>query len=313
MSDLQLLLDEYLATRRALGARLELPGRLLKRFAAFVVQQEAGFITTELALRWATEPNNAQPAQWANRLGMVRRFACYANAVDPRHEVPPQGLLPCQYRRRQPYIYTDREIADLIAAAQVLSGVTGLRPLTYATLLGLLTVTGLRTSEVLSLDRDDVDLAQGIVTVRNSKFGKSRQIHLHPSTRQALRRYTDQRDRLCPNPRGPGFFLAECGTRITQWALRWTFAKLSRQTGLRGPSKSHGNGPRLHDMRHRFAVNMLLRWYRGGVDVERHLPHLATWLGHVHVSDTYWYLTATPELMQLAARRLDRIARRALP
>ena len=310
MTDLQLLLDEYLATRRALGARLELSGRLLKRFVAFVVQHEAAFITTECALQWATEPRDAQPAQWANRLGDVRRFACYANAVDSRHEIPPQGLLPYQYRRRQPYIYSDTEIADLIAAAQGLSGTTGLRPLTYATMLGLLTVTGMRVSEVLNLDRDDVDLTHGVVTVRDSKFGKSRQIHLHQSTRQALSHYAIQRDRLCSNPHGPGVFLAECGTRITQWALRRTFAKLSKQTGLRGPSKSHGKGPRLHDLRHRFAVNTLLRWYRDGVDVERHLPRLATWLGHAHVSDTYWYLTATPELMQLAARRLDRIARR---
>ena len=311
MNDLQYLLDEYLATRRALGAKLKSSGRLLKRFIAFAVQHETALITTELALRWATEPCHAQPAQWANRLGMVRCFARYANAVDPRHEVPPQGLLPYRYRRRQPYIYSDREIADLIAAARELSGTTGLRPLTYATLLGLLAVTGIRISEALNLDRDDVDLGHGVLTVRDGKFGKSRHIAIHESTQRALNRYVTQRDGLCPNPPDPGFFVAERGIRITEWALRWTFAKLSRHTGLRGPSKSHGHGPRLHDIRHRFAVNTLLRWYRDGVDVERHIPRLATWLGHARVSDTYWYLTATPELLQLAARRLDRIARRS--
>ena len=227
MNDLQPLLDEYLATRRALGARLELSGHLLKRFIAFAGQNEAAFITTELALRWATEPRHAQPAQWANRLGMVRRFARYANAVDPRHEVPPQGLLPYRYRRRQPYIYSDREIADLIAAARKLAGSTGLRPLTYTTLLALLTVTGMRISEVLNLDLDDVDLVHGVLTVRNSKFGKTRNIPLHESTRLALSRYAVRRDRLCPNPRDPGFFLAERGTRITEWTLRRTFANLS--------------------------------------------------------------------------------------
>ena len=313
MNDLQLLLDEYLATRRALGARLDLSGRLLARFVAFLAQHEAPFITTELALQWATEPRDAQPAQWSNRLGMARGFAGYANGVDGRHEVPPQGLLPDRYRRRQPYLFSAKEIDDLIAAAQRLSGNSGLRPLTYAAILGTLAVTGMRMSEALNLDRDDVDLAHGVLTVRNSKFAKSRQIPVHASTRQALSDYAARRDRLCPTPCAPAFFLAERGPRITQWALRWTFAKLSIQTGLRAPSASHGHGPRLHDMRHTFAVSTLLRWYREGVDVERRIPRLATWLGHVKVGDTYWYLTASPELLQLAARRLERSARRSRP
>ena len=313
MNELVLLLDEYLATRRALGVKVVEHGSLLKRFVAFTVTHEAAFITTKRALQWATEPRDTQPAHWARRLGMVRQFARYAHAVDPRHEVPPPGLLPYRYRRCRPYLYDDTEIAELIAAAQELSTTTGFRPLTYATMLGLLSVTAMRVSEVLNLDRDDVDLTHGVVTVRDSKFGKSRYLPVHESTAQALNRYARRRDRLCPNPLTPAFFLAERGTRITGCALRWTFAKLSKQIGLRGPSKSHGIGPRLHDMRHRFAVNTLLRWYRDGVDVERHIPRLATWLGHVHVSDTYWYLTATPELLQLAARRLERIARRPRP
>jgi integrase len=310
MNELQLLLDEYLAARRALGAKLKLPGRLLQRFVAFVAQRKANFITTELALQWATEPRGAQPAQWANRLAMVRRFAQYASTVEPRHEVPPPDLLPYRYHRPPPYIYRDEEVAALIGAAQRLHGFTGLRPHTCATLLGLVAVTGMRVNEPLGLDRDDVDLAHGVLTVRGSKFGKSRLVPVHDSTRQALRHYAAQRDHLCTNPHSPSFFLSERGTRVTEWALRWTFVKLSRQCSLRGPTDSHG--PRLHDFRHRFAVNTLLRWYRGGVDIEHHLPHLATYLGHAHVSDTYWYLTATPELLQLAARRLDRVTRRGL-
>ncbi len=313
MIDLRTLLEEYLATRRALGVRLEAAGRLLERFVAFAGQRGTPFVTTELALRWATEPNRAQPAQWAKRLGLVRGFARYANSVDPRHEVPPQGLIAYRYRRPQPHIYSDREIADLIAAARALPSTTGLRPSTYATLLALLSVTGMRTSEVLNLDRNDVDLANGVLTVREGKFGKSRYIPLHESTSLALDRYAATRDRLCPNPRDPAFFLNESGTRITESTLRWTFVRLSRRTGLREPAKSSGYGPRLIDMRHSFAVGTLVRWYRQGVDVERHIPRLATWLGHTHVSDTYWYLSATPELMQAAARRLDGLAPRPRP
>ena len=310
MTDLQQLLDEYLATRRALGVGLKLAGSLLQRFVAFAAQSKAAFITTEHALQWATEPRGVQPTQWANRLGMVRRFARFAHAVDPRHEVPPPGLLTDRYRRSQPYLYSGAEIEDLLRAAQGLSRTTGLRPCTYATLLALLAVTGMRSSEPLRLNRDDVDLAHGVLTVRKSKFGKSRYIPVHESTCQALGDYAAQRDRLCPNPGSPSFFLSEQGARITEWALRRTFVKLSRQVGLRGPADSRG--PRLHDLRHRFAVETLLRRYRDGIDVERHLPRLTTYLGHAHVSDTYWYLTVTPELMRLAAHRLDRVARRPL-
>jgi len=311
--DLGTLLDEYLATRRALGVRLEAAGRLLARFVAFAGRCEDPFVTTELALRWATQPSHAQPAQWTKRLGLVRGFARYASAVDPRHQIPPQGLMAHRYRRRPPYIYRDREIADLIAAARALCGTTGLRPFTYVTLLALLAVTGMRTGEILNLDRDDVDLANGVLTVRDGKFGKSRHIPLHESTTLALSRFAARRDRLCRNPRDPALFLNECGTRITESTLRWTFVRLSRQTGLRKPAKSNGDGPRLIDMRHSFAVGTLVRWYRDGVDVERHIPRLATWLGHAHVSDTYWYLSATPELMQAAARRLNGLAPRPRP
>jgi integrase/recombinase XerD len=170
-------------------------------------------------------------------------------------------------------------------------------------LFGLIAVSGMRIGELLHLDRDDVDLTQGILNVRDGKFGKTRWIPLHLSTQQALQEYVVKRDRLCPNPQVPSFFIAEQGVRLTGDIVRYTFIKLSRQTGLRGPTDTHG--PRLHDFRHRFAVNTLLEWYRSGTDVNRHLPELATYLGHVHVTDTYWYLSATPELMQLAASRLE--------
>ena len=288
MNDLQQLLDEYLATRRALGAELRLCGRLLQRFVAFAAQRESAFLTTALAQQWATQPRDAQPAQWANRFGMVRRFALYAHAADLRHEVPPPGLLRGSFRRSQPYLYTDEEIADLLGAARGLSGTTGLRSCTYATLLALLAVTGMRPTEPLGLDRDDVDLETGVLTVRQGKFGKSRHIPVHASTQQALAGYAAQRDRLCIQPLSPGFFLSERGTRITEWALRRKFVKLSRQVGLRGPSDSRGPRPPglAASVRRRDAAELVSqrRRCRTPLAAPGHLPRACPRERHVLVS-----------------------------
>jgi integrase len=311
MSPLQSTLDEYLALRRALGHKLCDAERLLRRFVAFADRAGAPYITTELAMAWATQPAAVQPAEWARRLGVARRFAQYCSAIDPRTTIPPPDLLPHRYRRPTPYIYRDEEIARLLDAARQLPSVTGLRPYTYATLFGLYAATGMRCNEALRLDRDDVDLANGILTVHGTKFGKSRHVPLHPSTQRALQRYAVRRDRLCPTPACPSFFLSERGTRLSHWSVRWTFVKLSRQIGLRGAGESRG--PRLHDLRHRLAITTLLRWYRRGVDVERHLPALSTYLGHAHITDTYWYLTATPELLRQALRRMERSERGTQP
>lgn len=304
MSPLQTALDEYLAERRALGHKLCLSGRLLQRFVEFADHAGAIWITPELALEWATQPADAQPAQWAGRLGMVRRFAQYCSAIDRRTAVPPPDLLPHRYSRRSPYIYGDDEIAGLLEAATRLPSVIGLRPHTYVTLFGLYVATGMRCNEPLQLNRDQVDLADGVLTIRDTKFGKSRYVPVHPSTQAALQRYSICRDRLCRNPASPSFFLSDRGIRLTEWSVRWTFIKLSREIGLRGAGDSYG--PRLHDLRHRLAVNTLLRWYRDGTDVERHLPELSTYLGHAHITDTYWYLTAVPELLRHALLRVER-------
>jgi integrase/recombinase XerD len=287
MSPLQTALDEYLAGRRALGHKLRLSGRLLQRFVEFADNTGVISITTELALEWATKPTDAQPAQWANRLGMVRRFAKYCRAIDPRTVVPPPDLLPHRYRRPAPYVYRADEITQLLEAATRLPTVTGLRPHTYATLFGLYVATGMRCNEPLQLDRDQVDLVDGVLTICGTKFGKSRYVPIHPSTQHALQRYATCRDRLCRNPDSPSFFLSERGRRLTEWSVRWTFVKLSREIGLRGADDARG--PRLHDLRHRLAIETLLRWYRDGIDVERHLPKLSTYLGHAHITDTYWY------------------------
>ena len=295
-------LEEYLKVRHALGFILAEPSRLLHKFVAYAEQEGASFITTDLALQWAVQAG-CRPAQRARCLSVVRKFAHYVSALDGRTEIPPHGLLPHRYRRVQPYLYTDEEIACLVRAAKRLPAPLGLRAATYATLLGLLAVTGMRVSEPVGLDRDDVDLNRGILTVRRTKFGKSRILPLHASTLEALRRYVDLRDRLCPRVQTRSFFVSERGTRLTEWSVRWIFVHLSQQTGLRSPGESHG--PRIHDLRHRFAVETLLRWYRQDIDVERHLPELSAYLGHVHVADTYWYISAVPELLRLATLRLE--------
>jgi integrase/recombinase XerD len=296
-------LDEYLKVRRALGFKLKNPGGLLRRFVTYAEGEGTSSITTELALRWAMAQKKCQPAQWANRLSVVRRFARHMSALDPTTEIPPQGLLPYRFRRIQPYLYTEEEIVRLIEAAKKLPSPLGLRAATYATLFGLLAVTGMRMSEPIALDRDDVDLTRGILTVHRTKFGKTRIVPVHASTLEALRRYSELRDRLYPRAQTRSFFLSERGTRLTVWCVRWTFVRLSHQIGLRGPDDRHG--PRLHDLRHRFAVQTLLGWYRTGLNVEQHLPELSAYLGHVHVNDTYWYISSVPELLELATLRLE--------
>lgn len=303
MSRLQEALNEYLEMRRALGYRLRLAGSLLRQFVRFAEAEGAAFITVDLALRWARLPSQAHPAHWANRLGMVRRFAQYCSATESRTEIPAPQLLTGSYPRRQPYLYNDEEVDQLLQAARRLPSPTGLRAATYETYLGLLAVTGMRMSEAIQLDREDVDLSLGVVHVRQAKLGKSRVLPIHPSTREALGRYQALRDRLCPELQTSSFLLAETGARLGEFSVRATFIKLSHQVGLRGPGDRQG--PRLHDFRHRFAVRTLLSWYRSGVDAERCLPRLATYLGHVHVQDTYWYLTAVPELLHWASLRLE--------
>jgi integrase/recombinase XerD len=294
-------LEEYLAVRRALGFKLRNAGGLLKGFVIYAEREGVSSITTDVAMRWAMDQKNCQPAQWGNRLALVRRFAHYVSALDPGTEIPPPGLLPHRFHRKAPHQYTDEEIARLIVAAKKLRSRQGLRAATYATLFGLLAVTGMRMSEPLAFDRDDVDLTRGILMVRRTKFGKSRLIPVHASTREALRRYRAIRDRICP--RAQSFFVSEQGKRLTSERVWWTFVQLSRQIGLRGPSNCHG--PRLHDLRHWFAIQTLLGWYRAGLNVEQHLPELSAYLGHTHVNDTYWYISAVPELLQLATLRLE--------
>jgi integrase len=301
-------LQHYLVLRRRLGFdSASLAGRL-DDFVRFLEAEAASHITTALALRWATQPVDAQPATWSQRLGMVRRFAAWFNAFDPRTEVPAQGLLPHRFHRQRPYVYSDREIERIMQTAAGLPSPKGLRGRTYSTLFGLLAVTGMRISEALSLDRDDVDLIQGGLFIRKTKFRKSRLVPLHVSTQDVLQAYAKARDRHLPRPDTRAFFLSEQGGQIRKWNAHYTFAQVCRRIGLRPAGQCRGRVPRLHDLRHRFAVRTLIDWYRAGVDVEREITKLATYLGHTHVNDTYWYIEAVPELLQLATERLERLS-----
>lgn len=303
MNGLRKDLEEYLNIRRKLGFKLQRAGKLLHDFVGLAEKEGVSFITSELSLRWATQPIDCQPAWSAARLGIVRGFAQYQSVIDPRTEVPSQELLPYRYHRRPPYIYSNDEVIRLIKASQQLQSPLGLRAATYCTAFGLLAVTGMRISEPIGLNRKDVDLIHGILTVYQTKFGKSRLVPIHLSTQKALQQYESLRGRIFPKPETESFFISEQGTRLTDWTVRGTFVKLSRQIGLRGPHDS--DGPRLHDFRHSFATKTLVAWYRKGMNVDRHMPELSAYLGHARVSDTYWYLSAVPELMQLAAMRLE--------
>ena len=303
MTTLQDDLADYLALRRALGYKLIEDGRVLENFVAFVEQAGSTHITTELALLWATQSSKTSPVHQAHQLSRVRLFAEYLSGIDSQTEIPPRDLLPTHYQRQTPYIYSECQIRNLVTAAGQLPSATGLRACTYATLLGLLAVTGLRIGEAIALDCDDDDLGERVLLVRQSKFAKDRLVPVHSSTAGVLGDYAAMRARCHPQPSSHAFFLAERGTRLTDCMARHTFIQLSRRIGLRAPDDHHG--PRLHDLRHSFAVATVQRWYREGLDVDVQMPLLATFLGHSHVSDTYWYLSAVPQLMALAGARLD--------
>ena len=300
MNALGLALDSYLAVRRALGFKLEEAEYLLRKFVEYARQQHSSIVTTALALDWATQSNNAAPITRANRLSAVRGFARYLHASDPRHEVPPAELIPYRKIRYVPYIYSDEDVTALLREAQEIPH--PLMAATYTTLFGLLAVTGMRLGEAIRLDRDDVDCNNAVLFVRDSKFNKSRQLPLHSTTRDALRTYAEQRYELISRPRAPSFLLSTSATRLISQNVHTNFWRLRQKAGL---NHRHPHRPRIHDLRHSFAVKTIRCWYENGLDVEPRLPFLSTYLGHVSPTSTYWYLTATIELMALAAKRLE--------
>jgi integrase/recombinase XerD len=296
--------DDYLGLRRGLGFKLKRPGRFILEFIDWLESNGEARITTRLALEWATQPQHLQRCEWAARLSGVRGFARYWNTIDPSSEVPPDGLLPFRGGRATPYLYSGAEIQQLLQAARNMPAQFKLQPFTYHCLLGLLAVTGLRISEALNLECRDVDWTEGLLTIRGSKFGKSRLVPLHPTVKEVLADFAVRRAEVFPDHPAAMFYPSKTGARLDEGQVRRIFYRLSRQIGIRGASASRG--PRLHDFRHRFAAETLLRWCRSGEDVRRRLPVLSTYLGHSHVTDTYWYLSNTPELMATAADCLEK-------
>ncbi len=307
MSDIDLrgALEDYLASRRALGLKLERAHKLLPHFVDHLDETANDFISTKVALAWATLPRDVRPSWWAKRLVMVRGFAKYMQTLDPRTEVPPLELLPASRVRSQPYVYTDEDVARLLAAAQALP--SPLMASTYTSLIGLLSVTGLRIGEAITLDDSDVDLRHGVITVRKDKFGKTRQVPVHATTVDALASYRCARRRHSPSRKHQGFFVSTAGTRLFYQNVDEKFRKLVYAVGLdkRRPR------PRIHDLRHTFAIRTVIAWHRAGEDVEARLPLLSTYLGHIGPSSTYWYLSAVPELLEAATSRLERALAKA--
>jgi integrase/recombinase XerD len=292
-------IKDYLNLRHSLGYKLRDADSLLSDFAAFLEHQGAKHITIPLALEWAQQ-KPVKPAEWARRLTCIRCFARYWIATDPKTQIPPWSLLPHRPSRARPYLYTDQEVTQLLEAAKQLGGLPGL---TYYCLFGLLSVTGLRISEALNLKAQDVDLTSGLLLVVGGKCGKSRLVPIHASTQKVMVKYARQRDRVFEQELSY-FFVSAGGNRLDGSQVRRTFYRLSRKIGLRGSTASHG--PRIHDFCHRFAARTLLNWYHLNQEVERRLPILSTYLGHAHVSDTYWYLTICPELMGLVVERIEK-------
>ena len=310
MSALRARAEEYLAMRRALGFKLTTQGRHLMGFVAFCEDRSADRVTADLAVEWATRTSrgSGNEVYQARRLDVVRIFARHLQALDPATEVPPDDVLSRRYLRIQPYLYCPVEIAALMDAADALR--PALRAATWRTLIGLLAVTGMRQGEACRLLRDDTDLVAGTLVIRDSKFGKSRLVFLHPTTIAALRSYERARDRAFPEPEAATFFVNSHGAPLDGHNLPHTFAPLAATAGIRVPPGQRA--PRLHDLRHVFTVATLLDWYRDGGDVQARLPLLSTWLGHVDPKSTYWYLQAVPELLALAAGRLEQ-ERKAAP
>ena len=290
--------DDYLRVRRALGFKLKEDGQLLKQLVAYVETAGATTLSSELAIGWARLPEGVHPNQWAKRIRVARGFASYVQTIDPATEIPPPDVFPVRRQRATPYLFSQQDISRLLHEARRLR--RPLRAASYEALFGLLAVSGMRVGEAIALQREDVDLQAGLITIRKAKHDRERLVPLHPTATEALRRYASERDRLCLAPRSRAFFLSSAGTAVHKSGLGTTFREITTRIGVR----TEAVHPRIHDLRHRFAVQTLIDWQRSGVNIDEHIAALSTYLGHVSPADTYWYLSASPELMALAADRL---------
>ncbi|GGJ65380.1 tyrosine-type recombinase/integrase [Streptomyces brasiliensis] len=309
MTALREALDDYLRLRRLLGHQMAEAAWLLPDFVAFMEDRGQTTVTIAAALAWVkSRENEVVTTVSPRRITAVRGFARYLSGTDPATEVPPLGLLPHRQRWRQPFLYSDADIAAVMTATQKLGPL--LWAATYRTLIGLLAAAGLRVGEAINLDRDDIDWTDGVLRIRESKFGKSRLVPLLPSTMSALGEFDALRDQVVPQPKDPAFFISRTARRLIYAVVSPTFRQLVTAAGV-GSEALHP--PRLHDLRHTFAVRTLLHWYRTSDNVQAKIPSLSTYLGHREPSSTYWYLSAAPELLALAAARREGIGKAARP
>lgn len=299
MSALDRHAQDYLRLRRALGYKLERAGMLLPKLLAYLEAAGSATLTSELAISWARLPANARSIHWAARLSVARGFARYLQTIEPATEVPPPGVFPARRHRPAPYLWSPDDIGRLLNGARALS--SPLRAATYEALFALLAVTGMRVGEAVGLDRRDVEFDTGVITIRHAKFDRSRLVPLHATTTTALRAYAAERDRLCPTPASTAFFVSSTGGRLNRSDVAKVLRRITTAMGLRTDTVH----PTAHQLRHSFAVRTLIDWHRSGVPVDEHIATLSTYLGHISPADTYWYLSASPELMGLAAERLD--------
>ena len=306
---MQTMVCNYLSERRRLGFELISCGRRLMSFARYVEAQEHhGPLTVEIMARWAKQDKwqRGDPATWARRLKGLRPFTRYLRQFEPRTEVPDESIFGPIQERLTPHIYSAQEIVDLLAAARALKPTGGLRPATYETLFGLIAAAGLRLSEAVHLLEADVDLKGGLLTVRKTKFAKSRQLPLHPSTVEALRRYRNKRSRHVAVTAEMPFFVSSKARGLSLRQVARVFAALRQQLGW--VNRGAHDQPRIHDLRHTFAVRRMLLWQARGAEIDQAMLALSTYMGHAKISNTYWYLTAVPELMAVAAGKFERFA-----
>jgi integrase len=301
MSALSEAAADYLRLRRGLGHDLAEAHRLLPRFVAYLESLGAPTVTIEAALAWAQQPgDDPGNSVWPRRMTIARGFARHMAGIDARTEIPPPGLIPSRQRWQPPYIYSTADVDALMVAARNIR--YKLPAATHETVIGLLASTGIRVGEALRLDRSDVDRVNGVLHIRESKFGKSRFVPVLPSTLAALDDYAEVRDRLLTSPATTAsVFVSVRGTRLIYPVVQQVFQRLRESAGVGAGSTIR---PRVHGLRHTFAVRTLMEWYRTGQDVEARLPVLSTYLGHRDPRSTYWYLSAAPELLALAAGRL---------
>jgi integrase len=300
--------EDYLADRRALGFEMRIAGHLITAFARFVDERShSGPLTNEIVLSWVQgRAKRASPMSWGRRLEVLRPFAGYLARLDPTTEFPRIEVFGRSHRRLAPHIYSEQEICDLVAAAWRLRPADGLRPATYATIFGLIAATGLRQSEALNLRCGDVNLDDAVLTVRNTKFRKSRHVPIHSTVVAALRRYLPVRARCGALSSDSLLFLSSAGGSIARRTINGVFQKLRAELGW--IARGGHDEVRIHDLRHTFICRRVQLWHEHGANIDNAMAALSTYVGHAKISDTYWYLTGVPDLMAVAGNRFELFA-----